>query len=311
MSVTATPDEGAPADLASAAACGWTRRGSASTSATAASSASCSGACSRRPSGSVMRVSRTPDPRGTRCVPRAVRHDGTMPPRSSARQSLRGRLEPRRRTPGAGSLELRPDRLRLEGAQGTGGAASASSPYDSTRGGYGSAGCAPNASTAGPASSSSARARSLCSSATPTRPGSLRELAERLSDRWLAVARPASHLVVVAPLSRGHAASRRGELIADGPPFELDASALVQLDRVYLTEREAVFVFEGARPRAGGRAARRRPGHVARPPPPGGECLAGAAPDRGAGVRLEPRPGNDRRSRRSSGCGDSSRPASC
>jgi hypothetical protein len=53
-----------------------------------------------------------------------------------------------------------------------------------------------------------------------------------------------SRLVLVVPLREG-AAARARELVAEGPPFELDTT---ELDRheVYLTDREAVFIFETA-----------------------------------------------------------------
>jgi hypothetical protein len=63
----------------------------------------------------------------------------------------------------------------------------------------------------------------------------------------VAVADSASHLVVVAPLAKG-TRERARELVADGPPFEPKGTDL-SLHRVYLTEREAVFVFESAQPR--------------------------------------------------------------
>jgi hypothetical protein len=59
---------------------------------------------------------------------------------------------------------------------------------------------------------------------------------------------PVSYLVVVAPLAEG-TCERARELVADGPPFELSGTDL-SAHRVYLTEQEAVFVFEGAQPRA-------------------------------------------------------------
>lgn len=57
-----------------------------------------------------------------------------------------------------------------------------------------------------------------------------------------------SRLVVVAPLREGARESAQ-LLIADGPPFDLATSTLVKHE-VYVTEREAIFVFEGADPRA-------------------------------------------------------------
>jgi hypothetical protein len=62
------------------------------------------------------------------------------------------------------------------------------------------------------------------------------------------VADPASYLVVVARLAEGMR-ERARELVTGGPPFELSGTDL-SAHRVYLTEREAVFVFEGAQPRA-------------------------------------------------------------
>jgi hypothetical protein len=55
-------------------------------------------------------------------------------------------------------------------------------------------------------------------------------------------------LVVVVPLKEGKEARAR-ELLAGGPPFDLEGTAF---DRhaVHLTGREAVFVFEGPGPSA-------------------------------------------------------------
>jgi hypothetical protein len=51
-----------------------------------------------------------------------------------------------------------------------------------------------------------------------------------------------SRLVLVVPLREGTAARAR-ELLAEGPPFELETTEL-ERHEVFLTEREAVFVFE-------------------------------------------------------------------
>ena len=51
-----------------------------------------------------------------------------------------------------------------------------------------------------------------------------------------------SYLVVVAPLKPGAAAAAR-KLLAEGPPFELEASAFVR-HSVHLDDHEVVFVFE-------------------------------------------------------------------
>jgi len=53
-----------------------------------------------------------------------------------------------------------------------------------------------------------------------------------------------SRLVLVVPLKEG-GADRARELLAEGPPFELEATELSRHE-VYLTDREAVFVFEAA-----------------------------------------------------------------
>jgi hypothetical protein len=53
-----------------------------------------------------------------------------------------------------------------------------------------------------------------------------------------------SRLVLVVPLEEG-AATRVRELLRDGPPFELETTHL-ERHEVFLTDREAVFVFETA-----------------------------------------------------------------
>lgn len=50
-------------------------------------------------------------------------------------------------------------------------------------------------------------------------------------------------LVVIVPLKEGMSARAR-ELLDDGPPFDLEATVFDQ-HAVHLTDREAVFVFEG------------------------------------------------------------------
>ena len=50
-------------------------------------------------------------------------------------------------------------------------------------------------------------------------------------------------LVVVAPLREG-ARERALELLSEGPPFELEGTRFDRHD-VHLTDREAIFVFEG------------------------------------------------------------------
>ena len=57
-----------------------------------------------------------------------------------------------------------------------------------------------------------------------------------------------SRLVVIAPLAEGMRETAR-LLVADGPPFDPEETTLERHD-VFLTEREAVFVFEGPQARA-------------------------------------------------------------
>jgi len=53
-----------------------------------------------------------------------------------------------------------------------------------------------------------------------------------------------SRLVLVVPLKEG-AAGRTRELLGEGPPFELETTHL-ERHEVFLTEHEAVFVFDTA-----------------------------------------------------------------
>ena len=53
-----------------------------------------------------------------------------------------------------------------------------------------------------------------------------------------------SRLVLVVPLREGMSGRAR-EVLHEGPPFELEATQL-ERHEVFLTDREAVFVFETA-----------------------------------------------------------------
>lgn len=55
-----------------------------------------------------------------------------------------------------------------------------------------------------------------------------------------------SRLVVIAPLKQD-ARERALQLLAEGPPFELEQTRF-ERHQVYLTDREAIFVFEGPGP---------------------------------------------------------------
>jgi hypothetical protein len=54
---------------------------------------------------------------------------------------------------------------------------------------------------------------------------------------------PASHAAVVVPIAKGMR-ERAHELIQRGAPFDPEGSAL-ECHRIYLTDREAIFLFEG------------------------------------------------------------------
>ena len=87
-------------------------------------------------------------------------------------------------------------------------------------------------------------------------PGIISELAERLSSLHLADEPPTTRAVVVLPLVEG-AADRAAELLRGGPPFDPDEVGLGR-HQVFLSESEAIFLFEadfpsGSRPAALGR----------------------------------------------------------
>lgn len=72
-------------------------------------------------------------------------------------------------------------------------------------------------------------------------PGIISELAERLASHHLAES-TASRAVVVLPLVEG-AIDRAAELLRKGPPFDPDEVGLGR-HQVFLTENEAIFLFE-------------------------------------------------------------------
>lgn len=73
--------------------------------------------------------------------------------------------------------------------------------------------------------------------------GIVSELAERLAAFNLGEERPVSRVVVIIPLMQG-ARDRVSALVRTGPPFDPEEVGL-ERHHVFLTEREAVFVFEG------------------------------------------------------------------
>lgn len=82
-------------------------------------------------------------------------------------------------------------------------------------------------------------------------PGIISELAERLSSLHLADEPPTTRAVVVLPLVEG-AADRAAELLRGGPPFDPDEVGLGR-HQVFLSESEAIFLFEAASPQAADR----------------------------------------------------------
>jgi hypothetical protein len=74
--------------------------------------------------------------------------------------------------------------------------------------------------------------------------GIVAELAERIGAIKLGAVAGARRVVIVVPIKPEHTAAVQ-ELVQEGPPFDPE---LMALDRheVYVTEGEAVFVFEGA-----------------------------------------------------------------
>lgn len=77
-------------------------------------------------------------------------------------------------------------------------------------------------------------------------PGIISELAERLASLHLAEEKPMSRVVVVLPLREGVRA-RVAELLRHGPPFDPEEIGLGR-HHVFLTEQEAIFLFEADAP---------------------------------------------------------------
>lgn len=73
--------------------------------------------------------------------------------------------------------------------------------------------------------------------------GEVFELAELVAELSSPEAAARERVAVVLPLRRGTAALAR-ELISVGPPFDLDQAGL-ERHHVFITEREAIFLFEG------------------------------------------------------------------
>lgn len=88
--------------------------------------------------------------------------------------------------------------------------------------------------------------------------GVVHELAYLLAELAADKRESASRVVVVVPLRRG-AAERARELVRAGPPFDPETLG-VERHHVFVTEREVVFLFEGADARAALRQLALRPG---------------------------------------------------
>jgi len=78
--------------------------------------------------------------------------------------------------------------------------------------------------------------------ASVAQPGIISELAEQLAALHLGEEQPLSRVVVVLPLKE-EAHDRAAAVLAQGPPFDPEEAGL-ERHQVFLTDREAIFVFE-------------------------------------------------------------------
>jgi hypothetical protein len=142
--------------------------------------------------------------------------------------------------PRSGRLELKPRGLGFEGSNGHG-AASAEVAYDEL-----SAvriGRAPGDRLAGrPTLVLELRAGGAIRIASVAQPGIISELAEHLAALHLGEEESLSRVVVVLPLKDG-AHERAAAVLEHGAPFDPEQVGL-ERHQVFLTEREAIFVFE-------------------------------------------------------------------
>lgn len=88
--------------------------------------------------------------------------------------------------------------------------------------------------------------------------GAVLELAELLAEQAGAAQVPGTRVLVIVPIKRG-SRERAEELVHDGPPFDLGALEL-ERHEVFLTDRECVFLFEGAEAASVVAAISRMPG---------------------------------------------------
>lgn len=106
----------------------------------------------------------------------------------------------------------------------------------------------------------------------PAGAGEVFELAELVAELSSPQAGASERVAVVLPLRRG-TAERVRELVSAGPPFDLDEAGL-ERHHVFVTEHEAIFLFEGARTRETIERLIRSP-RVLRAAEGWRECLAG------------------------------------
>jgi hypothetical protein len=129
-------------------------------------------------------------------------------------------------------------------------------------------------------------------------PGIISELAERLATLQLSDEDTSTRAVVVLPLVEG-ASGRAAELLRGGPPFDPDEIGLGR-HQVFLTESEAIFLFEADSPQAADRmlsddrlwaAAAAWKDVVAGPPRLADDVYSWSRPKRTDFVSFEPTPG--------------------
>ncbi|HEX5468224.1 MAG TPA: hypothetical protein VFW80_04155 [Gaiellaceae bacterium] len=103
--------------------------------------------------------------------------------------------------------------------------------------------------------------------------GAVFELADLVAELSADAAAAAAPVVVVLPLRAGMSARARA-LVSSGPPFDLERAGLDR-HQVFVTDHEAIFLFEGAHARERVERLLRDP-HVLRHAARWRRCIAGA-----------------------------------
>ena len=144
---------------------------------------------------------------------------------------------------GAGKLELRPRGVFLEGTNGQS-VQSLEVPYEDVAVVRVARGAAERVDGQ-PTLVLERRSGDVLRIAAVAQPGIVAELAQQIASYHLGLGQ-VTRVLIVVPLKPG-TKEKAGQLLAGGPPFDPEA---LGLDRhsVYLTEHEAVFVFEGSTP---------------------------------------------------------------